>query len=141
MARRKSRRKDIDDLLGPLESAVMDVLWSRGSASVGEVLERLNAGRARPLAYTTVLTVLSRLVQKSLLERTERGRQHVYTPIVARSDFLQHEAERAVRAVIEDFGDMAIAGFLNAAGPHERHRQRMLDWLSNHGEPATDRTE
>lgn len=141
MARGKSRRKDIDDLLGQLESAVMDVLWTSGGASVGEVLERLNSGRARPLAYTTVLIVLSRLVQKSLLERTERGRQHVYIPIVARSDFLQDEAERAVRAVIEDFGDLAIAGFSNAAGTHERHRQRMLDWLSNHDEPATYRTQ
>ena len=43
--------------LGPLEAEVMVVLWQAdGPVSVREVVERLNAGRAAPLAYTTVMT-------------------------------------------------------------------------------------
>jgi hypothetical protein len=42
-------------LLGPLGAEVMEVLWSAGEPmAVRAVMDRLNRGRADPLAYTTV---------------------------------------------------------------------------------------
>lgn len=62
--------------VGDLESEILDVLWSAsGWLSGREILERL-ADESK--AYTTVLTVLGRLVEKSLVERTEAGRAFVY---------------------------------------------------------------
>jgi predicted transcriptional regulator len=62
--------------IGDLESAILDVLWSAsGWLSGREILERLG-GESK--AYTTVLTVLGRLVEKSLVERAEAGRAFVY---------------------------------------------------------------
>jgi predicted transcriptional regulator len=68
---------------GPLESAVMDTVWSAGEpVTVRVVVDRLNAGRAEPLAYTTVMTVMSRLAEKGVLGRQKRGRGFVYESAV-----------------------------------------------------------
>ena len=62
--------------VGDLESEILDVLWSaRTWLSGREVLERLGD---EPRAYTTVMTVLGRLVEKALVERVEEGKGHVY---------------------------------------------------------------
>ena len=51
------REPVVGDVLGPRGAAVMRVLWNRGSATVGAVVDALNAERRRPLAYTTVINV------------------------------------------------------------------------------------
>ena len=62
--------------VGDLESEILDVLWSARSWLSGrEVWERLGDGSR---AYTTVMTVLGRLVEKSLVERVEEGKGHLY---------------------------------------------------------------
>jgi len=71
--------------MGELEAAVMDVLWDRrGWLSPGEVHEVLAA--RRPLAYTTVMTILVRLWQKGRLERERDGRAFVYRPLLSREE-------------------------------------------------------
>jgi predicted transcriptional regulator len=115
----------------------MDVLWTSGSGSVADVVAKLNQGRARPLAYTTVLTVLGRLTQKSLLRRERKGRQHVYRPAVARSEFLRHEADRAVQEVLADFGELAVAGFLDVTAMKPEHQQYLAEWLRSYHEQQT----
>jgi predicted transcriptional regulator len=63
---------------GELEGAVLAVLQAaRGPLSPGEVRERLGEG----LAYTTVVTILSRLHAKGVLERGKQGRAFLYTPV------------------------------------------------------------
>ena len=62
--------------LGPLESDVLQVLWSKGESSVRDVLEQLD----RPLAYTTVMTTLDRLFKKGLLDRYKAERSFRYVP-------------------------------------------------------------
>ena len=63
--------------VGDLESEILDVLWSaRTSLSGREVQQRLK--QDEPRAYTTVMTVLGRLVDKSLVERAEEGKGHLY---------------------------------------------------------------
>jgi predicted transcriptional regulator len=109
--------------LGPLEAEVMAVLWRADRpVSVREVAERLNTGRSAPLAYTTVMTVLSRLAGKGILVREQRGRGFVYTPAVADT------AEIAVRDVLAEFGDAALARFVDRVelDPALRARLRTL---------------
>jgi predicted transcriptional regulator len=63
---------------GELESGVLAALWAaEGPLSAREVLERLPG----ELAYTTVLTILSRLYDKGMLVRHPAGRGHAYTPV------------------------------------------------------------
>jgi predicted transcriptional regulator len=107
-----------------LEAEVMDVLWQAdGPLSVRQAVERLNADRASPLAYTTVMTVMSRLAEKGILSRSPGpGRGFVYTAAVSDS------AEIAVRGVLAEFGDTALARFVDQVelDPQLRRRLRRL---------------
>jgi predicted transcriptional regulator len=69
--------------LGDLQHAVMDVLWSRGRATLAEVRSVLE--ETRPIAATTVATVLTRLEQSGLVSHVEGPRARVYAAAVHRS--------------------------------------------------------
>lgn len=71
--------------LGDLERAAMEVLWESGPATARQVADRL---AERGLAYTTWLTVLTRLEAKSLLRKEKAGRAHVYTAVASREDHI-----------------------------------------------------
>jgi predicted transcriptional regulator len=109
--------------LGPLEAEVMDVLWAAGRPmSVRDVLAQLNQARTEPLAYTTVMTTLARLADKHVLTRVREGRGFVYEPAV--SDV----AQIAVRDVMREYGDAAMARFVDEAraDPEMLERLRRL---------------
>ena len=81
--------------LGDLERTVMDLLWSTpGAVTANEVRDAIAeapSGQAgRELAVTTVLTVLSRLEKKGLVERERDSRPHRYRSVTSRED---HTAE------------------------------------------------
>jgi predicted transcriptional regulator len=62
-------------ILGPLEIAVMERLWEQSESTVREVVDHMG----RPLAYTTVLTTLSRLYEKGLVERRRPAKAFLYS--------------------------------------------------------------
>jgi len=103
-------KRDPERVLGPLEAEAMKALWSGdGPMSVRDVLDQLNAGRSDSLAYTTVMTVLARLADKQILARVRDGRGYVYEAAVSDT------AQIAVRGVMRDFGDAAMAHFVDEA--------------------------
>lgn len=67
-----------------LQLSILDVLWERGEATTQDVWAALSA--ARPLALTTVATIMSRLERKEILTHRREGRQYVYRAIVTRSE-------------------------------------------------------
>ncbi len=70
--------------LTDLESEVMDRVWSaRGGVTVRDVRDLLE----RPLAYTTVMTVMDRLFRKGWLRRERVGRSYRYQPTLSRSAY------------------------------------------------------
>lgn len=83
----------------PLELLCLRVLWSMGEASVKDV--RLAVAESRPLAYTTIMTVLERLLRKGRLTRRKSGRAFLYSPVASRDAM----REVAVRELLEAFFD------------------------------------
>ena len=80
---------------GDLEMAIMDVMWDGdGRYDVREVRERLRYGR--PIAYTTVMTVMNILHRKGVLHRDKLGRAWQYWPVEARED---HDARLMAEAL------------------------------------------
>jgi len=119
----------IDRYLGVLEAAVMRVAWRVGPVTVRDVLSAVNADRARPLAYTTVMTIMGRLAEKGLLRRTRVGRADLYEPSQNSDGFLRALSRRRIRSLIEDFGELAIAEFyaeLDQVDPEQRRRLKRL---------------
>lgn len=88
----------------------MDAVWAApGPVSVREVLDALNTHRPRQLAYTTVMTVMNRLVAKNVLQRDGTPRHYRYQ---ATAD---DAAGLAMHEVIRTHGHAAIAQFVTEA--------------------------
>ena len=101
----------------------MEILWQSGQPmTVREVLDRANRGRREHLAYTTVMTVMSRLAEKGILRRERQGRGYAYEPTA------DDQAAIAVRNVVREFGDAAMAHFVEEAraDPDALRRLRRL---------------
>lgn len=89
---------------GELESAVMDLLWSAGDGlTVRQVMDAMAPDR--PLAYTTVQTVMDRLARKGLLVRRLEGKANAYLPARSRED---HTAA-AMQEALHRAGDTQAA--------------------------------
>ena len=119
------RGEDQGQVLGPLEAEVMEILWRADTPlSVRDVLSRLNKGRSQPLAYTTAMTVMSRLADKEILRRRREGRGYVYEAALGDS------AAIAVHNVLRDHGDAALTHFVEEARADPKALRRLARLLS-----------
>ena len=111
-------------MLGPLEAEIMQLVWAaRGPVSVREILDELNQERSEKLAYTTAMTVMARLAEKGALTRVREGRGYRYEPVAG------DEAGLAVRGVIDQFGDAAVAHFVEEARGDPKTLKRLQKLL------------
>ncbi|GAB1822353.1 BlaI/MecI/CopY family transcriptional regulator [Herbidospora sp. RD11066] len=106
---------------GSLEAEVMTVLQEAGRPlSPGDVQERL----AGELAYTTVLTILTRMHAKNLVTRMKNGRSYVYRPVDDESGL----TARRMRQVMEGGPDReaVLARFVDGLSPDDERVLRAL---------------
>jgi predicted transcriptional regulator len=107
-----------------LERTVLKVLWStERQLSVREVLEQVNATRSEPLAYTTVMTVLSRLTAKGSVVRHDERKPHSYRAAA------EDETALAVRKLLAEHGEAAVPHFLAQAAADPAVHARLLDMI------------
>ena len=71
-------------------------------------------GRARGLAYTTILTVLQRLCRKGLVSHRGEGKAHVYAPAVSREEFSGRRGE-VLASAMAGLGRAGLTAFLAEA--------------------------
>lgn len=113
-------------ILGELEHQVMRVLWAkRHGATVREVLESLPAG-GKDAAYTTVLTILNRLVAKGLLARAEHKQPHVYQTNYSQREFYNSIADKLLNKIRSECGHVAVACFVEEAEKMSRKKFKKL---------------
>lgn len=112
----------------------MAILWDADDPEpVAVVLDLINEDRARPLAYTTVMSVMVRLVRKDLLERRKVGRAYRYRPTTDRAGAIRQEAATRIRAVLNDHGEMAVAGFVDEVS-RSPELLELLQEILDHGQ-------
>ena len=134
-----ARKNPVPDL-GPLEFALLRILWKKSPATAGEVLEEYNARSARPLAYTTVMTLLTRLVDKGVL-RADRERQpFAFTPRVGREAVIKQRVREFVDVFFDGrAADLAVR--LVEEGPLPPEVTRRLEELLREQKPTVRRKE
>ena len=106
---------------GELEMAIMDVMWAADSPCVvREVRERLSYDR--PVAYTTVMTVMDILYRKGVLRRTKHGRAWQYWAVEQREE---HDA-RVMTEVLRSGGneELTMRRFVERVSDDEMERLR-----------------
>ena len=113
-------------VLGPLESAIMAIVWRSGRPlAVRDVVTEL---KDSDRAYTTVMTVMGRLAEKGILRRRQAGKAYLYEAKFTEEDMLSRSAQKRVRKLVSDFGEVALAHF---ADELDRMTPEMLARLRN----------
>jgi predicted transcriptional regulator len=93
----------------PLELLCLRALWTLGEANVKDVQQAISG--SKPLAYTTVMTLLDRLARKGVLARRKAGRAFLYAPQVSR-DSLRRIALREFLETYFDGSEEQLREFL-----------------------------
>lgn len=64
----------------PSELAILQVLWNRGPSTVKEI--HLELSTEKEVVYTTILKTMQVMVERGMLERSAKGRKHIYKAII-----------------------------------------------------------
>ena len=107
--------------MGALEAEVLSRLWAGGSPMTpADVVDAMDD----PPAYTTVMTILTRLWQKGLVERETRGRAFAYRPVVGEAEL----AARRMRALLEAASnrEAALSHFVGSLTKREERVLRKI---------------
>jgi len=85
----------------------MRAIWMQKATTVLEVQRSLEP--RRPLAYTTVLTILGRLAQKGAVQRVKKGKTYIYKPALS----LIESRDMALRELIEFYFEGSSQKLIN----------------------------
>jgi predicted transcriptional regulator len=119
---------------GELEAQVLSALREAdGPATAGWVQERLGAG----LAYTTVITILTRLLAKAAVTRERSGRSFVWTPVSDQAGLAAHKMRKLLDG--ESDREAVLASFVTSLDPDdERLLRDLLGHVRGEGDMGED---
>ncbi len=120
----RPERPGIRKILGDLEAEIMEYIWSRPpepGVTVREVYEAIAA--QRHIAYTTVMSTMTRLAKKHVLRVATEQTAYQYFPTMTQDALLSHAAGRMMEEVLLHFSD-ALQG--PSAEPDTLERARSL---------------
>lgn len=113
--------------LGDLQTEIMRIVWEMGEATVHDVKAALEPTRSP--AYTTVMTVMSRLAEQGILERRKEGRAYVYTPSESQEQVARTLLRSLVRRFFGGTASSAIAHLLETDENVNEEELRRLEEL------------
>ena len=108
------------------ELEVLKTLWDGGPATVRQVMNRLHR-RGRKVAYTTVLTFLTRLEQRGFVKSDKSGMAYVYKPKVTR----EKVSKSRLRSLLEELYDGAAAPLVLQLVRDEQLSREEIDQLQH----------
>ncbi|HEY1206552.1 MAG: BlaI/MecI/CopY family transcriptional regulator [Bryobacteraceae bacterium] len=117
MARKKSLT------LTEAELPIMEVLWEKGVATVGEVAEGLS--KDRPVAYNTVLTLMRILERKGYVQHTKDGRAFVYQPVVDRGEASRTAVRQLLNRFFNDSPELLVLNLLRDENIDQQEIERL----------------
>ena len=110
------------------ELEILQVLWESGPAGLGSICAALR--RQRPLATTTVATMLGVMLGKGLVERRKGGRTYLWSAAVSRDAATRGLVGRLLDRIFDGSAERLVAHLVEAGrlGPHELAEvRRMID--------------
>ena len=107
-------------VLGPLETEIMQIVWREKFTTVKKVHRALQA--QRDIAYTTVMTTMTRLADKGVLNRRRDGLAYIYTPAITKRDFETMMVRRVLDGLMDDYEEETITYILDYLAEHDPKR-------------------
>lgn len=111
-------------VLGPLETDIMQLIWQDRRSTVKKVHRKLS--QQREIAYTTVMTTMSRLADKGLLSRERDGLAYIYSPTKTEQEFVSEMVQQVLDGLMHDYSDLTMEYMVNYL---VRHRPDDLERL------------
>jgi predicted transcriptional regulator len=98
-------------MFGPAELPILEALWEKGTLTGRELYEEVR--RSKELAYTTVLTVVGRMVSKGSVKRKKVDGLYYYEPAMNRAEFERRAAAAVVKGIVEISPAHAVSAFVD----------------------------
>ncbi len=114
-------------VLGELQTAVMEILWRESPLAVTDVEQKLQ--KKREIAHTTVLTTLDRMHQKGFLVREKQGKAFVYSPRYTKEEFERGVAQEVLSALLSQFAEPALSAFVELVGEDGEKLDQLEDLI------------
>jgi len=111
----------------------MAAIWEQGEATVRSVTDAVAGDADGPRSYTTILTVMTRLDCKGFLQRRRDGRRDVYSATVPEDEYRRARSEAEVDAILETYGELAMAQFARRFSELTPAQQRALRRRASRG--------
>ena len=111
-------------VLGPLETDIMQLVWREKFTTVKKVHKVLQS--ERDIAYTTVMTTMTRLAEKGVLTRKRDGLAYIYTPAVTKHDFETMMVRRVLDGLMDDYEEETITYILDYLAEHNPQRSEAV---------------
>lgn len=115
--------------LSQLELAIMEIIWACGECTVRDVVDRLD--KTKPLAYTTVATVMTRLTEKGAIKKQGEGLSITYVPKLTKEHMSKTVAKSFLSKFIHSFGDAAFSSFAESIEELPKDKKNYLLKLLN----------
>lgn len=114
--------------LGPLEQEIMACIWRKKTCTARDIVEFLSLDCE--IAYNTVQTIMTRLVDKGLLKRKLHGKTHVYKPTAKQENILSSLVNQTMGSFTNQFGEEALIAFVDGLDDiSEETRQKLINKL------------
>lgn len=110
--------------MGDLEAEILECVWDLGEASVKDVHECLL--ERREIAYTTVMTVMSRLTAKGLLISRPVGRAYVYEAAASREEFCAGVVRGFMSGMLADSDRAVLVQFVESVTERDTEQLDVL---------------
>jgi len=122
--------------LTPVELEIMKVLWEGGPASVQEVQQRLRS--VRPMAYTSVQTMLNILVRKRKAKRVMVDRAYRYRAAITREKALGSSLRDIIRRMFGGSAEALVMNLLETRQLDADTLRRLNELIAEGKEPRRD---
>lgn len=124
-----NKKQTTGKVLGELETEVMEIIWrQKDTISVKDVTEILE--KKRKIAYTTTMTIMTRLVEKGVLIRHLNGSSYLYKPKVTKEQFIAKAVHGIFSTAVSTLGDGVLSHFIKEIQKiSPKKRQELLKTL------------
>jgi len=106
----------LNRFFGPLESRIMDILWTSEGMSIKEVQSILK--QESGISINTVMTIMNRLLDKGHLTKviTGSGRMRAakFSPILSKEQFLSEQTKTVSQGLIQEYGSLVVNHMIDA---------------------------
>jgi predicted transcriptional regulator len=104
------------------ELEILSVLWEKGSSTVRTVNDILNTKKS--VGYTTTLKLMQIMTEKGILDRTLKGRTHIYSPVILEEDVQKRLMDRLLETAFRGSAKKLI---LQALGNHRASNEELME--------------